>query len=381
MSGSLQIKNNMYYIVLNITDDGKHKQRWISTGLKTRGDKRKAEAFMHKVITEYGTGGDAYDTEGILFVDYVQKWLKVHKTQVDTVTWVGYSSIVQVHILPYFEPLRLCIQDVTRKHIQNYYDDKFTNGRCDGKGGLSAKSVKEHGLVINMVFKNAVEDELIQMNPASFAKSPAQDKSFKGKFYNVEQVGRLLEACKGDTIYPIVYLTVVYGLRRSEVMGLKWDAADFGSNMLSIKRTVVMAGSIVEKDKTKNHSSFRSYPLTEKVRSILLERREVQERQRRILGKDFTENGYVFTWQDGRMIRPDYVSHKFHKIVDGAGLPVIRFHDLRHTTASVMLAKKWTLKDIQEWLGHSDITVTANTYTHIDISRKRDIAKGLAGTF
>jgi len=316
-----------------------------------------------------------------LFTDYVQGWLQGHKTQVDIITWQGYNITVQKYIIPYFEPLKLDVKDVTPGHIQSFYDKMFTKGRRDGKGGLSARSVKLQAVILSMVLKDAVLKDLIPYNPASRAKVPAQDKTFKGHFYTVEQANALLEACAGEIISPIVYLTLNYGLRRSEVLGLKWDAIDFQNGMVSIKHTVVMNETIVEKDKTKNHASLRSYPMTDDIREILTNVKREQDTNRGIFGNEYCENGYVFTWPDGRMIRPDYVSNSLRKLLKRNGLPHIRFHDLRHTTASILLSKGWSLKDIQEWLGHSDITVTANIYTHIDITRKQTLANSLTDTF
>ncbi len=381
MTGSLQIKNDTYYVVLNMKDEsGKRKQKWVNSHLPVRGNKKKAEQFMRKTLAEYESLG-AGMSKSIPFTDFIQTWLSSHKTQVDIITWQGYNEAVQKHIIPYFEPLALDLDSVTYKHIQSYYDEKRLNGRCDGKGGLSARTVRMHGVILNMVFKNAILKELIPSNPASRAKVPPQDKSFKGSFYTVEQANTLLEKCSGELIYPIVYLTLTYGMRRSEVLGLKWDSVDFENNMLSVRRTIVMHDTIEEKDTTKNLASRRSYPMMEDIRNILLIRKQEQETGRKILGKEYCDSGYVFTWQDGRMIRPDYVSHRLQKIIQKEGLPHIRFHDLRHTAASILLTKGWTLKDIQEWLGHSDITITANLYTHIDITRKQSLAGSLANTF
>jgi integrase len=151
--------------------------------------------------------------------------------------------------------------------------------------------------------------------------------------------------------------------------------------VLSIKRTVVQYDTIVEKEKTKNLSSKRSYPLTPEISAILQELKSVCEENKKFFGKEFVDNGYIFTYPDGSMLRPDYVSHRLRKLIERNAFPYIRFHDLRHTCASVLLSKGWTLKDISEWLGHSDIGITANIYTHVDIARKQKLAENIAHTF
>ena len=187
----------------------------------------------------------------------------------------------------------------------------------------------------------------------------------------------LLTAVKNERLYPIVYVTALYGLRRSEVLGLKWDSINFAMQTLTIRHTVARVTKVVEKNKTKNASSFRSFPLTDdavRLFKILLQQ---EQYYRNHFGKDYIGNDYVFTWEDGHPYSPDYVSHTFHKLLKKHDLPHIRFHDLRHTCASMLLSEGYGLKDVQEWLGHSDIKMTANIYGHLDIRRKRSIANGL----
>ena len=132
-----------------------------------------------------------------------------------------------------------------------------------------------------------------------------------------------------------------------------------------------------KKNKTKNTSSFRSFPLTDDAMRLFKILLQQEQYYRNHYGKDYIDNDYVFTWEDGHPYSPDYVSHTFHKLLKKYDLPHIRFHDLRHTCASMLLSEGYGLKDVQEWLGHSDIKMTANIYGHLDIRRKRSIANGL----
>lgn len=377
MTGSLQVKNDKYYAVLNLYDkDGKRKPKWVYTGFNTKDGVRKAEKALRAIITEHEQQ-HIVATKNVLFSDYVKTWLYGYKSQVDTITWQGYRTNAESHIIPYFTKKKTLLSDLNPKLIQQYYDDKFADGRTDGKGGLSARSVKLHSVVINLALKDATLKNIIAYNPAKRAKVPQQVKQFKGNFYTVQQANTLLEICNDEMIKPILELTLCYGLRRSEVLGLMWDAIDFENNQLIIKRTVVQYDTIVEKNKTKNLSSTRGYPLMEETREILLKVKAKQEQNRALFGKSYTESKYVFTWEDGKLIRPDYLSHKLSKIIKNNNLPYIRFHDLRHSCASILLSKGWTLKDIQEWLGHSNIAMTANIYTHVDTSRKQELANDI----
>ena len=172
----------------------------------------------------------------------------------------------------------------------------------------------------------------------------------------------------------------MYGLRRSELLGLKWDSIDFDGNRLTIRHTVSQVTKPVEKDKTKNSSSFRSFPLVDEAKKIFLAAKEREGQNRRLFKKDYRENDYVFKWDDGHLYAPEYVSQKFAKLLKKYGLPHIRFHELRHSCASLLLNEGFTLKDVQEWMGHADIKMTADIYGHLDAARKKGMADKLSGS-
>ena len=166
-------------------------------------------------------------------------------------------------------------------------------------------------------------------------------------------------------------------LRRSEVLGLKWDSIDFDTGMITIKHTVVRYTDIVEKDCTKNESSYRSFPLSDDVKTILLSLKNKESENRTLFENEYVENDYIFKWDNGECFKPDYISKKFRLLLTKNDLRQIRFHDLRHSCASLLVANGFTLKDIQEWLGLSDIQTTANIYAHLDIERKNKIADSM----
>lgn len=186
---------------------------------------------------------------------------------------------------------------------------------------------------------------------------------------------------KDEPLYPLIYFTTIYGLRRSEVLGLKWDSIDFIKNTLTIKHTVVRFSELVEKDSTKNNSSFRSYPLTDETRHMLIDLKSQEETNRKLFCKEYIESDYIFKWNSGAEYSPNYVTQKFKSLLEKYNLPHIRFHDLRHSCASLLIANGFQLKDISEWLGHSDIQTTANIYGHLDVERKNKIATSMSNTF
>lgn len=380
MTGSLQQKNGKYYAVINLTDqNGKRKQKWIPTGLEVKGNKRKAEQFLRDKLKEYEDKENVISTE-ILFSEYVLRWLDRKRTSIDEVTYQGYKTIVRAHIVPYFKTKAIKLTDLSRNDIQCYIDEKSQNGRRDGKGGLSAKSVKSHIVIIKQVLKEAVKSGYLLTNPSEFVTLP-RIQHFEARFYTANQIAELLHCIQDDPLYPLIYLTIVYGLRRSEVLGLKWDSINFETRTLTIKHTVVQFSEVVEKDSTKTASSHRAYPITDEIMQILLNMKNAEAQNAKLFGKEYVKNDYIFKWDNGTPYSPNYITHRFKQLLKKYNLPIIRFHDLRHTCASLLVAKGFSMKDIQEWLGHSDFSTTANIYSHLDIKRKNSIADSMAEIF
>ena len=326
MTASLRVKNDKYYVVLTHTTEGKKNQTWVSTGLSVTGNEGKARQLMLDMLGEKPEQAAPHD---ILFSDAVRRWLEDVRHRVDEVTYQGYEVQARAHILPYFDDLQIRLCDVDGETLQTYINVKAKFGRSDGHGGLSAVSLRQHKNVLNQTLKLAQRDGLIQTNPADLVVMP-HAAQFTGTFYTESQMRDLLTAIKNERLYPIIYVTALYGLRRSEVLGLKWDSINFAMQTLTIRHTVARVTKVVEKNKTKNASSFRSFPLTDdavRLFKILLQQ---EQYYRNHFGKDYIDNDYVFTWEDGHPYSPDYVSHTFHKLLKKYDLPHIRFHDLRH---------------------------------------------------
>ncbi len=376
MRGSLQTKGKLYYGVISI----KGKKKWINLHIPAdKGNKRKAEQALTRLVGEYFDNPDIFNKND--FVDIINKWLKYSSNHVDEVTYLGYEQYVIKHIIPYFEPLKLKLQDITLKDIEEYFNYKSVAGRLDGKeGGLSLRTIKLHGVVLSQIFEYALYSGLIKDNPCKYAKYPkAKSTTTVSSFYSTEQCLKLLKVTENTMLYNMIYITFLYGLRRSELLGLKWNAVDFTNDTLTIKHTVVLQNKVVRKDKTKNRTSNRVYPLLPEVRNILECLKKKQEENRKTLGNYYEENGYIFVKKDGKQYYPSYPTHELSKVINRNKLEHIRWHDLRHSTASLLIEKGWQMKEISEWLGHADIGTTMNIYGHLRMEHKREIAKGLNG--
>ena len=376
MTGSLTVKGGKYYAVLNIYENGKRKPKWINSGLPEKGNKRKAEAFLREKIAEYERMEGIVQSD-VLFADYIRHWLTHIARKVDEVTMQGYKTLADGHILPYFEQKKIPLRSLDHTMIQRYMDEKYQNGRLDGKGGLSPRSLRLHKNIISQALDLAVQGKLIPANPCQFVELP-QNVRYESTFYNAKQLQDLFKAFQGDELLPLVKITALYGLRRSELLGLQWDSIDFERKTMTIRHTVSKVTEVVAKDKTKNASSRRSFPLTAEAEAIFHRAKELEQQNRAAFGREYQENSYIFKWPDGHPYSPDYISHHFAKVLKKQGLPHIRFHELRHSCASLLIDMGFTLKDVQEWLGHSDIKMTANIYAHLDTARKSSIADSLA---
>lgn len=374
MTGCLQVKKDYFYIVLNETVNGKRKRKWIATHLHVKGNKRKAESLLREALQKYQANGVPSD---ILMSDFVEQWLSMAKNKVDEVTFQGYESLAHKHIIPYFKQVGTTLGQIDISTLQKYIDEKHKNGRLDGKGGLSARSLTLHRNILSQTLDEAVKRGYIASNPCRYISMPRKEK-YNAGFYTLSQLQQLFDAIRDEPLYPFFRTVAFFGLRRSEALGLKWDSVDFENGFITIKHTVVKVTKTVEKDKTKNRSSFRSFPLTNDFKELFLGLRKREETNRKLFGREYNDNDYIFKWDDGRPYSPDYVTDKFRSLLKAHHLPPIRLHDLRHSCASLLINQGFQLKEVQEWLGHSDIKLTANTYGHLYLGRKNDIADRLS---
>lgn len=369
VAGHLREKSGYYYAVLNYTDSlGKRKTKWISTGLTVKGNKKRAEAILMDARRNFNPEEPKVMNGDILFADYMEQWLEIIKSSVAVPTFASYSTTVKKIVAPYFRKKEVTLKNLTAKDIQEFYMKELQR--------VSASSVIHYHANIHKALKYAVKIDLIDVNPADKVERPKKDR-YVGSFYDADEVNALFEAAKGTKLEMPILFGAFYGLRRSEAIGLKWDAIDFEQNTITIRHTVTSCDLdgkrvLVASDTTKTKSSMRTLPLVPFMRERLLALKEEQKENRRLCGRSYIKDylEYICVNEIGDLIKPHYVTTAFPDLLKANGMRHIRYHDLRHSCASLLLANGVPMKQIQEWLGHSDFSTTANIYAHLDYSSK-----------
>lgn len=391
MTGSLQIKKlksgkSYYYVRLSYKDarTGQWKTKALATKLEVKNNKKKAESMINTFVEQYAYLEELPDEHSVfvnpdsLLIDYMDSWLKDKKSDLKDSTYEGYAFRVNC-IKRYFENKSTKVTDVTPKMIDTYfkYCLKYgkTNQKTKEREPLSVRSVRSYKSILYAVFNQAVIDGLIRFNPVSGIKVHGkQNKEYNEEmlFLTEEEIADMLKFLSKE--YPrllgIAFMGAYYGLRRSEIVGLKWDAIDRDKKTISIKHTVVRVKTVKAEDSTKTRSGKRVLNLFSTAEKCLENVWERQELNRKFFGNDYkNKDGYVFTWEDGTRYDPDYISKLFSKAMKKFGRPEITLHKLRHSCASMLINKGWDIKKLQYWLGHTDAQTTLNIYSHFNRQR------------
>ena len=375
IAGHLQEKKGLYYMVLSYKDkSGKRVSKWLPTGLPVKGNKKRAEDMLMAARAEFVAGEAAIDRD-MPFSSYLMQWMEMARSTLKPNTAAGYASMIQNPIAPYFQQRGITLGGLQAVDIQIFYASQLKR--------VSANTVIHYHAIIHRALKYAVKTDLIDVNPADKVERPRKDR-FTASFYDGNEVNRLFQAARGTPLELPVMLAAFYGLRRSEVVGLKWDAIDFENKTIAIRHTVTACtekGRRIEvaADTTKTASSQRTLPLVPAFQTKLAALKEQQEKNRILCGRSYCTDylGYVLVDAMGNRLKLSYISTAFPVLLKRNGLRPIRFHDLRHSCASLLLKNGVPMKQIQEWLGHSDFSTTANIYAHLDAGSKLTSAQAM----
>lgn len=327
-----------------------------------KGAKRDAQKRLAELVTEINHGVLTLPSR-IAVKEYLLKWLDGYaKVNVSPRTYERYEEICRVHLIPSLGAIPLAsLQPV---HIQDSYAKTLAEGRCNGAGGLSKRTVNHHHRVLYEALKNAVRQGLIVRNPAE-AVTPPRPEHVEMKTLDAQGLRRLLQAAEGTAFYVLFYTAAYTGLRRSELLGLRWERVDADLGTMEVVETLhrLRSGEYILKP-PKSQKGRRRIALPPQLAILLRDHKAEQEATRQQIGlPPLLPTDFVFSEPDGSYIDPDRISKAFRKVAQRIGFAG-RFHDLRHTHATLMLAQNVHPKIVQERLGHANIALTLDTYSH-----------------
>ena len=388
VTATIAIKCNKVYAVLSWYENGARKRKWQKTGLNAKSGKKvqraaveEARRAMEQQLNEIaekqamvsilaGHMGD------MLFADYMLYWLAAIKGTVAENTYENYEIVIKKKIEPYFRAVGVTLAEVRTEHLQFYYKKRMEEDKVSGN------TIRHDHAYIHSALNYAVRHQYIPFNPAIGVTLPKK-QHFETTPYKPEEVKRLLLCAKGTLLEAPVTLGAFYGVRRSESTGLTWDAVDFEHETITINQKVYESHDadgkpiLVVSHDLKTESSRRTLPLMPYVKEFLLSLQAKQAENRRLLGNAYndTYKNFICVTERGDLIKPNYLTTAFKKLLEKNGLPQIRFHDLRHTCASLLLSKDVNMKEIQIWLGHSNFATTSDIYSHLNYSDKQKAAQ------
>lgn len=395
------VKGGKQYVVFDYKDcTGKRKRKWIGTDLPEKCTKKALSEKLEEIVSEFyedylkgdikkvkkgsnkSSTTDKTSTEddpkNYGFTHFLNVWLETIKPTIAETTYISYKHKLST-IIKYFDKEfpDIKLVDTTAMEIQKFYNDMYSKG-------MTANTVKHYHANIHKALKYALKMNLVDCNESEKTERPKLEK-YEATYYKADELEHLFRAFRGDRMEIVVLIAAFYGMRRSEVIGLKWDAVDFNQNTLTIREkayNVYEDGKLVVKfqNQLKNKASYRTLPLIPYIAELLKAKKENNKYLAKALKTEYNHeyDEYICTDDVGDLITPNYVSDHFANMIEKHKLKKIRLHDLRHSCASLLLANGIQMKAIQEWLGHSTFQVTADFYSHLDFHSKIDSANKIA---
>jgi integrase len=377
MRGSIVKRKDSWSVIIELDPDpitGKRHQKWYTVH-----SSKEAEKLRTKILHQRDT--DTYVLPGkTTLADFLEKWLTEYvQPNLAPRTFEGRAQQIKRHLIPGLG--RMVLTSLKPEHLQKFYSDKLSGGRLNGKGGLSARSVRDLHATLHGALQTALKWGLIGRNPAD-AVDPPHFQRPEMHTLNEDNLKMVLEAARQTQYFVLFYLLLFTGMRRGEALALRWGDADLAMAQVSVNRSLhhLRTGEVVFRQ-PKTERSRRMIALSPSACLVLRQHRDNEEALKEALKKSLKDDGLidneealkeslndddlVFSHADGSPVLPDTVTRAWIRLVRRCGLTGIRLHDCRHTHASLMLKQGVHPKIVQERLGHSSIAITLDTYSHI----------------
>ena len=344
-------------------DDGRWMARYTVRTIK--GPKRRtvygrtraeASAKLAKAMADRD-GGLIFDAGSLRVGDYLDRWLS--NSVKDTVrerTYERYEEILRLHVKPALGRLKL--KALTPAHVQDFYRDRLDSG-------FSPATVQKIHVILHKALSQAVSWSLVPRNAGEAVRAPRPAPK-EMRPLSPDEAHRLLKTVRGDRLEALYVLAIHTGMRQGELLGLKWENVDLAANAIRVRHTLLRTKGRVILGEPKTKKSRRTVHLTGAASRALEEHLERQLKVMERLGDLYRDQGLVFTTEVGTPINPSNLRKRsFAPLLQKASLPRLRFHDLRHTCATLLLSKNIHLKYVQELLGHATVSITLDTYSHV----------------
>ena len=347
-------------VVIDLGRDanGKRRQKWHTV----HGAKRDAQRELADLLSSLNKG-DYVEPSRMKVSEYLDRWLSEYaKLNVSPKTYERYTDIISRNIKPALGEYHL--SKLRPLHIQSFYTDALTQGRKDGRGGLSAQTVLHFHRVLRKALQQAVKWQLLARNPTEAVEPPRPQRK---EMQVVDEAGtaRLLQAVEGARLYMPVLLAVMTGMRRGEILALRWQDTDLEKGQVAVRRSLEQTRDGLRFKQPKTGKGMRSVALPGIAIQVLRRHKTEQAQERLKLGPAYEDNDLVSPRPDGSPWPPDSLSTAFASLIRRSDLPRIRFHDLRHSHATQLLRHGIHPKVVSERLGHSKVGITLDTYSHV----------------
>lgn len=364
MRGYTVKKGKRYYAVVYEGLDpatGKERRRWIPGGPR-RGD---AERILTDIVKRKNDGQATPHGKTTLGEYLTDKWLPIQQAQLRRSTFDSHRRNLELHVLPVLG--RVPLHKLTAEDLDSLYARLLTNGRRDGKGGLSVKTVRNIHGVLHKALSDALRKGSVVRNVATVADPPklSSAKRPEIKVWTAEQLRTFLDQIRESRSYAALFVVAHTGMRRGEILGLRWSDVDLDDARLSVRQAVISVAYEMQTSDVKTGAGRRTIDLDDRTISVLRRWRKTQAEEKLLLGARYRDSDLVFARADGDPIHPDLFSQTFDRAVAKSGLPDITLHDLRHTHATLLLKAGVPVKVVSERLGHSNPAFTMSVYQHV----------------
>ncbi|MFS0592533.1 site-specific integrase [Cytobacillus horneckiae] len=353
MKGYIRKRGTKWSYTVDIGKDpktGKRRQR-SKSGYKT---KKEAQAALAELVNNVEKG-NVVEASSRYFNEFTIEYMdKTYKNRVKASTYDRTMSLLNTHILPWFENIQL--KDINPFMVHEFYDEKI-------KEYTPSYVQRMHEIMRRILYK-AFEWELILKDVASRLEPPKKEKTVLD-VWSVQNVNDYLKFTKHSRYHPIFYLAAHTGMRKGEILGLSWEDVDFESRKLKINKTLYKITGEFLLQSPKSYSSIRTIYMDDDLIRVLKKQKVKQNIEKMKFGTVYKEHNMVFAQETGEFINPTAVNQLFTRFIKQSKLPYIRFHDLRHTHATILLQMGVNPKLVADRLGHSSVKITLDIYSHV----------------